>query len=215
MCVILEQSQEQDPKHTAPSVLRAPRETQQHPPSPQSTASTEPSTTSNTNHCHKLVSKGGTQPAPQQAAPVSVSGLERYQSRSRTAPVDGNITPSTQLCCRGEQGGFPGPWPTLLFMEDVPSPGCVSTEHETHNFTAHFPSPPTGNFSYILEKKKTASKQPSALHSQWFPSRLPSLRSCCQCRAQPGLFRQPKSGLTSSPLECIKECKKGENWEIF
>lgn len=99
---------------------------------------------------------------------------------------------------------------------------CLNREHEAHNFIVHFPSPPTRNFSYFLKKKtnqnqtkKSTPKQPTAHQPRWFDTRLPPLRSSCQYRDQPGLFRQLKSGLTSSPLEWIKECKKGENWEIF
>lgn len=192
------------------------------PAQPAQRLSTEPSTTSNTSYWNKLVSKG------ERALEHNLhfnrplqwvsEGLQRYKKRLQEQPF-WMETPPTALGSAAEGSGEGRvSWSvanTAVYGGYAFPRVCFSREHETHNFIAHFPSPPTGNFSYFLAKKTHPQNNQQPHQLRWFPTRLPSLRSSCQYRDQPGLFRQLKSGLTSSPLEWIKEFKRGENWEIF
>lgn len=139
--------------------------------------------------------------------------------------MDGNTVYSTGLCCRGERGGkgflVRGQhcclWRICLPQGVFEQRARGSQFHSSLSLSTHqelliFSEKKNPNPN---QTKKSTPKQPTAHQPRWFHTRLSPLRSSCQYRDQPGLFRQLKSGLTSSPLEWIKECKKGENWEIF
>lgn len=175
-CIVLEQ----DPNHTVlhqcsghhvrfgniPHGLTA--QAAQHP-------STEPSTTSNISYCHKQLLEhlqhqsleqtgeqtGERQPALQQAPPVGVSRAEEVQNRIQDSPSGWKHSLQHSALCRGEREGRVS-WSvasTAVYGGYAFPRVCFNREHETHNFIVHFPSPPTGNFSYFLVKNPPQNNQ--------------------------------------------------------
>lgn len=177
--------------------------------------STEPSTTSNNRYKQELQQhqsleqtgeqKGDRQAALQQASPAGIlRGVE--QDPGQPCWME---TPPTALSSV-QRGVGRVSWSvasTAVYGGYAFPRVCFNREHETHSFMFTFPLHPPGT-SDIFWEKNPLQKQPTAHQPRWFPNRLPSLRGSCPYRVQPGLFRQLKSGLTSSPLES-KNARKG------